>query len=205
VTDAAGNQAIAKRAITVAAGGGGTSTPPPTGGGTTTPPPTGGAPTTPPPAGGGTSNDGDESQSGDGEAPTVELDAPRSARARAKSVPVELTASGTGRVQLVLVRGARTLARVTVRLNADGTADHPLKLPKGIKPGRYTLRATYTPSGGRPISASRSLSLTGKPSARRASASSLPGAAVASGPRALPDGRFHGARPARTFKFAGPA
>ena len=35
---------------------------------------------------------------------------------------------------------------------------------------------------------------------RRASASSRPGVVVAAGPRALPDGAFHGTRPARTFK-----
>ena len=194
VTDAVGNAAIAKKAITVTAADGGTTTPPPSGGGTTTPPPAGGGTTTPPPAGGG-------SEPGDGgEAPSVDLDAPRSARARAKSIPVELTASDAGRVQLSLTRGARTIARASVKLDADGTADYRLKLPKGTKPGRYTLKATYTPSGGRSIIVSRSLTLTGKPSARRASASSIPGVAVGVGPRTLPDGRFHGSRPERTFK-----
>ena len=113
---------------------------------------------------------------------------------------MEITANDAGRVQLSLARGPRTIARASVRLDADGTADYRLKLPKGTKPGRYTLKATYTPSGGRPITVSRSLTLTGKPSARRASASSIPGVAVGVGPRALPDGRFHGARPERTFE-----
>ena len=66
------------------------------------------------------------------------------------------------------------IARASVRLDADGTADYRLKLPKGTKAGRYTLKATY-----RAITASRSLTLTGKPSARRASASSVPGVASA--------------------------
>jgi plastocyanin len=185
VTDAAGNAATAKKAITVAAAGGGTTTTPPeTGGGATTPPPAGDAPGT---------DDG-------AEAPSVDLDAPRSARARAKSIPVGLTANDAGRVQLTLARGQRTIARASVRLDADGTADYRLKLPKGTKPGRYTLKATYTPSGGRSITVSRSLTLTGKPSARRASASSVPGVAVGAGPRALPDGRSPGARPQRIFK-----
>ena len=176
VTDAAGNTAVAKKAITVTApttGGGGTTSPPTTGGGTTTTPP--------PPAG------DDEA-----EAPSIELDAPRRARARAKSIPVEVTASDSGRVQLALMRGSRVIARASVKLAADGSADYRLKLPRNTKPGRYTLKATY-----RAASASRSLTLTGKVSART---SSRPESAVGAGPRALPDGVFHSDRPARTFK-----
>ena len=108
---------------------------------------------------------------------------------------MEVTANDTGRVQLTLVRGERTIARASVRLDADGTADHRLKLPSGTKPGRYTLKATY-----KSITVSRGLTLTGKPSARRASASSVPAVAVGAGPRALPDGRLQGARPERIFK-----
>ena len=190
VTDAAGNRATATKAITVAAAGGPT-TPPATndGGGTTTPPTTDGGTTTPPttPPAGGADDAADETLS-------LELDAPRSARARAKSIPVELTASDAGRVQLSLSRGARVIARASVRLEADGTADYRLKLPKGTKAGRYTLKAAY-----RTVTTSRSLTLTGKASARRASASSVPGVAIGAGPRALPDGRFIGARPGRTF------
>jgi hypothetical protein len=181
VSDAAGNPATARKAITVTSavggGGGGTTPPPASGGGGSTPPPTT-EPTDP---------------------PSLDLDAPRTARARAKSIPVELTASDTGRVRLTLERGTRALARATVRLDGDGTADYRLKLPKGIKAGRYSLKATYTPPGGHRITASRSLRLTGKPSPRRASASSLSAPVLHGGPRALPDGRFHGTRPARTF------
>ena len=55
------------------------------------------------------------------------------------------------------------IARANVKLDADGTADHRLKLPKGIKAGRYTLKATYAT-----VTVSRSLTLTGKASAKRA-------------------------------------
>ena len=48
------------------------------------------------------------------------------------------------------------------------------------------------------ITVSRALTLTGKVSARRASASAVHGVEVGPGPRALPDGRFHGPRPQRT-------
>jgi PKD repeat protein len=212
VSDAAGNKATAKKTITVASAGGGTTTPPTNGGGGdgTTPPPTngggggptspptngGGGGTTPPPAngGGGTTTPPDADPEGD-DAPTLEIDAPRSVRARAKSIPVELTAGGAGRVQLTLNRGSRVVARAGVKLDADGTADYRLKLPKRIKSGRYTLKATYAG-----ITESRGVTLTGKASAHRASASSVPAVAIGAGPRALPDGTFHGARPDRTFK-----
>jgi PKD repeat protein len=178
VTDAAGNAATAKQAITVTAISEDT---PPAGGGGTGTPPAGG--TTAPPA------------SHDEQAPAeLDVDAPRKVRARAKAIPVEVTASDDGRVQLSLSRGARVIARAGIRLDADGTADYRLKLPKGLKAGRYTLKAAY-----RGVTVSRSVTLTGKPPARRARASSLPGAALGPGPRALPDGRFHGPRPAPVF------
>ncbi len=189
VTDGAGNSATAKKAITVSAV---TSTP---GGGTTG---TGGGTTDP---GGGTTGDGDTTDPGeDAEAASLELEAPRKARARAKAIPVELTASDAGRVQLSLARGNRVIARAGVRLDEDGTADYRLKLSKGSKAGRYTLKATYTPPGHQAITASRKITLTGKPSARHARTSSRPEPTLSRGPRALPDGRFHGGRPARTFK-----
>jgi hypothetical protein len=145
--------------------------------------------------GGGTTDPG-----GDTEPASLDLDAPRKARARAKSIPVELTASDAGRVQLSLARRARVIARAGVTLDPDGTADYRLKLPKGSRAGRYTLKASYQPAGGQPITASRKLTLTGKSSARRARTSSRLGVELGRGPRALPDGRFHGDRPARTFK-----
>ena len=143
VSDAAGNPATAKKTITVgpattAAGGTTDAARDGGGGGTTTPP--------------RRRRRDDDAPGGDhaargrwgaADAPSLDLDAPRSARARAKSIPVELTASEAGRVQLALARGTRVIARASVKLDADGTADYRLKLPKGIKAGRYTLKATY--------------------------------------------------------------
>jgi PKD repeat protein len=131
---------------------------------------------------------------------SLRLDAPRNALVRAKAIPVKLRASGAGRVKLSLARGKRVIARASVRLDADGTAHHRLKLPKLSKAGRYTLTATYVPASGTAITASRKITLTNKSSGRRASMSSRPGVALDRGPRALPDGRFQGDRPARTFK-----
>jgi hypothetical protein len=151
-------------------------------------------------ADGGTTRPSGDGGTGGSKSPSLDLDAPRKALARAKRIPVELTANRAGLVQLTLARGARVIARGGVKLDRDGTADYRLKLPRGTKAGRYTLKATYKPAGGRRITASRKITLTGKPSARRARASSRPGVAVGRGPRALPDRRFHGDRPARTFK-----
>jgi PKD repeat protein len=183
VTDAAGNTGTAKKVVTVAAasgGGSGTTTPGGGAGGTGGGTPGGGAGGGAP-GGGGTTTPGGDVE-GD-EAPSLELSAPRSVRARARSIPVELTASDGGRVQLALVSGKRVLAKATVRLDADGTADYKLKLPKGIKAGRYTLKATFGA-----LTATRTVTLTGKASARRASASAIGEPTLGHGPVALPDG-----------------
>jgi plastocyanin len=177
VADAAGNAATAKRTVTVTAGAGGTT--PPAGGGVGTPP--AGGPASP-------------------AAPSLALSAPRKAQARVKAIRVKVTGRPAGRVQLSLARGRRVVARAGVTLGSGGTAAHRLKLAKGTTAGRYTLKATYKAAGGQTIAVSRKITLTGKPSARRAAASSRPGVALGRGPRALPDGRFHGDRPARTFE-----
>ena len=108
---------------------------------------------------------------------------------------MELTASDAGRVQLSLAaRQPRGRPRQR-QARRDGTADYRLKLPKGPKAG--SLHAEGDLQDGHRVAAE--LTLTGKASARRAS-SALPGVTLGRGPRALPDGRFHGDPPARTFK-----
>jgi hypothetical protein len=91
------------------------------------------------------------------------------------------------------------VARAGVTLGADAALSYKLKLAKRMKPGRFTLRAVYTPVNGATVTRSRRISLTGKRTARRATASSRAGVALDRGPRRLPDGRFHGTRPPRTF------
>jgi hypothetical protein len=58
---------------------------------------------------------------------------------------------------------------------------------------------TYTPASGAAKTAIRAITLTGKAGAKRARLASRPGSTVGSGPVAMPDGTFHGRRPARTF------
>jgi PKD repeat protein len=199
VADNAGNQGTATKTITVSAlsgggttPGGGTTTP---GGGTTTP---GGGTTTP---GGGTTTPGDDGGDDDADAPvaTIALSAPRKlAAANARTIRVALTASASGKVQLALVRGGRVVSRGGAAVVA-GTSAHKLKLPKGIKAGRYTIKVTYTTASGAAKTASRVITLSGKARAKGASLASRPGSTVGSGPVGMPDGTFHGRRPARTF------
>jgi hypothetical protein len=205
VADNAGNTAAATKVITVTApagggtttGGGGTTS----GGGTTTP---GGGTTTP---GGGTTtpdddtttpDDGGSTSDDEAPAPKLALSAPRKLAAKAKTIRVALTANVSGRVQLALVRGGRVVSRGGTAV-VEGTSAFKLKLPKGTKAGRYAIKATYTPARGGTKTTSRTITLTGKAAAKRARLASRPGSTVDGGPVALPDGAFHGRKPARTF------
>ena len=135
----------------------------------------------------------DDDPTDPGEAHRLRVDAPGKARARAEFIPVQLTATDRGKVQLQLLDGEKVLVRATLRLDPDGTADHRLKLRKGTAPGRYVLKATWKPARSETITKLRNIRLIQSPPVRRASASSRPGVVVATGPRALPDGAFHGA------------
>jgi PKD repeat protein len=184
VADNAGNGATATKVITVTASGG-SSTP---GGGTAT----GGGTTTP---GGGTETPG-------GGATTAKLTvgAPAKLAAKSKAIRLSLKAGAAGRVQLSLVRGGRVVSRGGTAV-AAGTTAYKLKLPKGAKAGRYTIKATYTPAGGSAKTTSKAITLKGKARAARASASiATPGAKVDGGPVGMPDGTFMGREPARTFR-----
>ena len=152
--------------------------------------------TTPPP------DDDDDEPGEPGEVHRLRVDAPTRARARAVFIPVQLTATDRGKVQLQLLDGEQVLARATVQLDPDGTADHHLKLKKNTKPGRYVLKATWKPARSAAITKLRNVRLEKSPPVRRASASAAGAAVVGTGPRALPDGAFHGARPALTFKVS---
>ncbi len=188
VADNAGNTGTATTVVTVSApGGGGTGTP--GGGGTGTP----GGGGTGAPGGGATGSPGG------GTAPAaIALSAPRRLPAKVRSIRVALTADAAGRVQLALVRGGRIVSRGGTAV-APGTSAYGLRLPRGTKAGRYTIKATYTPAGGAAKTARRTIRLTGRAGAKRASLASRPGSTVGRGPEGMPDGTFHGRRPARTF------
>ena len=146
VTDAAGNAATAKKTITVTAAGGGGTTDPPrrrwrddeparrrrrddrsAAAAVAARPPARRRRDDAPPGGGG-----ETPPAGDDDAPTtLELDAPRTARTRAKAIPVELTASGTGRVQLTLARGDRVVARAERQARPRRHRRRPPEAPQG--------------------------------------------------------------------------
>ncbi|HET8951781.1 MAG TPA: PKD domain-containing protein, partial [Solirubrobacteraceae bacterium] len=192
VADNAGNPASASKVITVTEPSTGGQTPPPDGG-TSTP---GGGTGTP---GGGTTEPGDDGADEADDA-TLTISAPRRLAATSKSIRVAMDADASGRVQLLLVRGSRMISRGgTVVL--EGASAYKLKLPKGTRSGRYTIKATYTPTGGSAKRTSRAITLTGKARASKASASAVaPRSTVDGGPVAMPDGTFQGRKPARTFK-----
>ncbi len=160
VRDAAGNSTTVRRTITVLE-------------------------TTPPP---GDDDPGDDGPTGPGEVHRLRVNAPNKARARAEFIPVQLTATDRGKVQLQLLDGEKEIARASVRLDPDGTADHRLKLKKGTAPGRYVLKATWKPPRSAAITKLRNLRLVKSPPVRRrASASASHGVEVGDRP----------ARPAR--------
>ena len=182
--------------ITVAASstpsGGGTQTP--GGGGTQTP---GGGDAQTPGGGAQTPGEADDAPAPSGR---LTLGAARKVSARAKSIRVTLKATTAGRVQLSLVRGGRVISRGATAVGT-GTKAYKLELPKGAKAGRYTIKATYMPAGGAAKTTTRAITLTGKAGASRASASAVsPRSEVERGPVAMPDGTFHGRKPARTFR-----
>jgi PKD repeat protein len=197
VEDNAGNAGIATKVISVTApSGGGGSTPPPSGGGTS-PPPRGGG-TTPPPADDGTASHDSTDDVDPGYEPELDIEVPRRVKAKSGAIRMALTADAPGRVQLALVRGGRVIARGGTSV-ADETKSYRLKLPRRAKAGGYTLKATYTPTGGRATTVSRKVTLTGKARAHGARTAGFGAARLQGGPVALPDGRFHGRTPARAF------
>ena len=130
--------------------------------------------------------------------PELDLEAPRRVKATSAAIRVALTADASGRVQLALVRGGRVVARGGTAVGT-GTKSYRLKLPRRAKAGVYTLKATYVPVGARASTLSRRITLTGKARATGARTAAHAAPRLEGGPVALPDGRFHGPRPARTF------
>lgn len=203
-TDAAGNAGSAKRTITVTTPAG-NEPPPPAGGaggggGASDPGPS------PGPGPGTDTGGGIPTGSGTG-APTspasLAVRAPRKAQTRARVLRVKLTGSAAGRVQLVLSRSGRVVARSGGAVLAARTKTWLLKLPAWLPAGRYKLAVTYRLASGLVISRSRTITLTSKRPARRspaARASARGPVTVGPGPRALPDGTFHGPRPPSTFR-----
>ncbi len=195
--DAAGNPGTATRVVTVTAPATAAAAPRrrrPTGGGST---------------GGGSTGGGSTGGGSTGAMPAttvrptttagrgrrVQVLTPRKVKlARSKALPVTLTSDAAGRASFALVRSGRVLARGSKAI-AAGTTSYRLKLPRKAKAGRYALKVTFTPTGGRARTATSKVVLVGRAKAS-ASASGVhaPRVSSAGAPVALPDGKFHGVR-----------
>ena len=142
---------------------------------------------------------GDDGSAGDAPAESggFEVSAPRKLKlAKAKALPIALTAEAGGKVSVALVRSGRVLARGSKAI-AAGTSTYRLKLPRKAKAGRYVLKVTFAPQGGTASTSTLKVTLAGKArKAGRASASGAraPRVSAAGAPVALPDGKFHGVR-----------
>ena len=128
-TDAAGNESVATKMITVDA-------PPSIGGGSTAP---GTGTATPPPAVGEIARP----------AAGLEVLAPKRLKftARTRALSFALTADGPGTAAIALVRGGRVHAQGSVSFAAAGTLGYKLRLPKRLKAGAHQLKVSFTPRG----------------------------------------------------------
>ena len=128
--------------------------------------------------------------------PSVQVSAPRKLKARARSLPITLTTDRAGKASFALVRSGRVVARGSKAIGA-GTASYKLKLPRKAKAGKYVLKVTFTPTGGKASTQTIKVKLAGKAKAARASASAAGRRArvsAAGAPVGLPNGVFHGTR-----------
>jgi PKD repeat protein len=177
--DAAGNQGVATKVVTVSAG----TTPPPVGGGTTPPPATDG---------------GDLDDQPTGEEADFDVSAPRKLKLAKGKLPITVSSDTAGKVGVALVRNGRVIARGSKSI-AEGTASYKLKLPRKAKAGSHKLKVTFKPTGGAAITETLKVKLTGK-AAAKASATGRATSRVsgAGAPSGLPDGKFRGTRK-RTF------
>ena len=105
-----------------------------------------------------------------GSSAAVQVSAPRKLKARAKSLPVTLTTDTAGKASFALVRSGRVVARGSKAIGA-GTASYKLKLPRKAKAGKYVLKVTFTPTGGKASTKTIKVKLAGKAKATKASAS----------------------------------
>ncbi len=94
------------------------------------------------------------------------------------------------------MRSGRVVARGSKAIGA-GTASYKLKLPRKANAGRYVLKVTFTPTGGKARTKTIKVKLAGKATAAKASASAAGHRArvsAAGAPSGLPNGVFHRTR-----------
>jgi plastocyanin len=149
VTDAAGNEKVAKKTVVVSAPPAAPSDPadpgetppqdPQPGDGTTTPPPSDPADSEKPPL----------------EPRTLELRAPKRFRlGTSRRLVLGVATERAGRLSLTLVRRGRVIAGVDAKVK-PGLALRKLLLPRKLRAGRYAVKALFTPAGASAAEARR--------------------------------------------------
>ena len=121
---------------------------------------------------------------------------PRRVRGRPAAADAFLALPVSWTLSFALVRSGRVVARGSKAIGA-GTASYKLKLPRKAKAGKYVLKVTFTPTGGKASTRTIKVKLAGKAKAAKASASAAGRRArvsAAGAPVGLPNGVFHGTR-----------
>jgi hypothetical protein len=139
--DVAGNDATAKATITVSAP---PASPTPSGPAPAEPStPTGpSAPAAPSAPASADASGGAASRS------ALDIAAPKKLARAKRALPLVLAATGAGRATFALVRSGKIRAHGAAVIRKSGTSAFRLKLPKGLKPGSYSLKVTWAPAIG---------------------------------------------------------
>ena len=104
--------------------------------------------------------------------------APKSLKVgKAKSLLLALTPQSAGKAQVALLKGSKIVLKKGATFGAAGTYSLKLKLPKGLKPGSYALKVSFTATGAsKAVTKSLKLKVTAaKKSAKRKKAAALEG------------------------------
>jgi hypothetical protein len=89
-------------------------------------------------------------------------------KGKAKSIPLALTATGVGRATFALVRGGRIHAQGAALVRRVGTSAFKLKLPKNARPGVYSIKVSWVPSGSTAAQTRALKIVVGKPAVAKA-------------------------------------
>jgi hypothetical protein len=74
--------------------------------------------------------------------------APRALKiGKAKSLLLALTPESAGTAEVALLKGSKIVTKKGATFGAAGTYSLKLKLPKGLKPGSYSLKVSFTATG----------------------------------------------------------
>jgi hypothetical protein len=208
-TDGAGNAGSATKVITVQAAstsgtGGNTTGGTPTGGGTTGGTPTGGSTTGGTATGGATlggpttANQIAQQVGGGGTRSqaigSLDVVVPKrfTLRKGRRTLPLALSPDGPGKATVALLKGAKVVARAAATFSEAGTFGLKMRLPKGLKTGKYKLKIAFTAAG-----ATRALSRTLPLKVVRAGARKASAAAATSASPRLSGGAPYGEAPTR--------